>query len=251
MTLAGKIALITGGATGIGLATAKTLASLGARVAVAQLELHQAQEAAETLQGFGVEIDICDPDSVEKAVETVIDQCGRIDILVNNASVTGRDAVQPLLSCSVELIDRIVRTNLQGTIYCSQAVARHMADTRRGGNIVHISSVAAYAAQEFASLYCATKAAQVSLAQSMAIEWAAHGIRVNCIAPGDILTTTSEHAVQQVHDAGASGKYLRVTPLGRRGLPEEVARAVAFLASEDASFITGTTLIVDGGYLAY
>jgi 3-oxoacyl-[acyl-carrier protein] reductase len=255
MTLDGKVAFITGGATGIGLATAKTLASLGARIAIAQLELRHAEEAAEALQGVGegvgVQIDICDPGSVEKAVQTVIDRCGRIDILVNNASVTGRYAVQPLLSCSVELIDRIVRTNLQGTVYCSQAVARHMVSSQRGGSIVHISSVAAYAAQEFAALYCATKAAQVSLAQSMSIEWAAHGIRVNCVAPGDIRTATSEHAVQQIHDAGASGKYLRVTPLGRRGLPEEVARAVAFLVSEDASFITGTTLVVDGGYLAY
>lgn len=251
MNLDGKVALITGGATGIGLATAKTLASHGARIAIAQPDLSRAQEAANALQCVGVQIDICDPGSVEKAVQTVIDRCGRIDILVNNASVTGRDAVQPLLSCSVELIDRIVRTNLQGTVYCSQAVARHMVSARRGGRIVHISSVAAYAAQEFASLYSATKAAQVSLAQSMAIEWAAHGIRVNCVAPGDIKTATSEHAVQQIHDAGASGKYLRVTPLGRRGLPEEVARAVAFLVSEDASFITGATLVVDGGYLAY
>jgi len=184
MTLDGKIALITGGATGIGLATAKTMASHGARIAIAQPDLSQAQEAAGALQGVGVQIDICDPGSVEKAVQAVIDRCGRIDILVNNASITGRDAVQPLLSCSAELIDRIVRTNLQGTVYCSQAVARHMVSARRGGSIVHISSVAAYAAQEFASLYCATKAAQVSLAQSMALEWAAHGIHVNCVAPG-------------------------------------------------------------------
>lgn len=251
MTLAGKVAVITGGASGIGLATAEALAALGARVVIAQLDLRQAQEAAAPLKGEGVQIDISDVSSVERAVQTVIGRCGGIDILVNNASVTGRDAIRPLLSCSAELIDRIVRTNLQGTVYCSQAVARHLVETGRPGSIVHISSVAAYAAQEFAALYCATKAAQVSLAQSMAIEWAVHGIRVNCIAPGDIQTATSEHAAQQMQNTAASGGYVRVTPLGRKGSPHEIAKAVAFLVSEDASFITGATLVVDGGFLAY
>jgi NAD(P)-dependent dehydrogenase (short-subunit alcohol dehydrogenase family) len=111
--------------------------------------------------------------------------------------------------------------------------------------------VGAYRAQENAAVYCATKAGQVMLTQGMAIELAPYGIRVNCIAPGDINTETSANAVREVKVSGASGRFLRLTPVGRRGTPEEVGRAVAFLASDDASFITGTTLLVDGGFLAY
>jgi NAD(P)-dependent dehydrogenase (short-subunit alcohol dehydrogenase family) len=144
-----------------------------------------------------------------------------------------------------------VDVNLKGTFYCSQAAAKHMIAARRGGSIIHVSSVGAFAAQEFAALYCATKAAQVSLARSMALELAPHGIRVNAIAPGDILTEASEHVVSDLKTAGVSGRYRRTTPLGRRGTPEEIGRAVAFLASDEASFVTGTTLVVDGGYLAY
>jgi NAD(P)-dependent dehydrogenase (short-subunit alcohol dehydrogenase family) len=140
---------------------------------------------------------------------------------------------------------------LKGTIYCSQVVARHMIHSKRSGSIIHVSSVGAYAAQGNASLYCATKAAQVMLAQGMAIELAVHGIRVNCVAPGDIRTETSADAVAEIKQSGASGRFLRLTPIGRRGSPEEVGRAIAFLASDDASFITGTTLLVDGGFLAY
>ena len=251
MNLNGKVALITGGATGIGFGTAKVLAECGARVVIGQRNLQQANDAARGLGGEAVEIDIRECSSVERAVASVVQRLGGIDVLVNNASVTGRKALEPLLSCSAEGIDLIVDTNLKGTVYCSQAVARHMVETRRSGSIIHITSVGAYAAQEFASLYCATKAAQVSLAQTMALEWAQYGIRVNCVAPGDIRTETSKHAVQEIHDAGATGKYIRATPLGRRGTPEEVGRAVAFLASDDASFVTGTTLLVDGGFIAY
>ncbi|MGH9522701.1 MAG: SDR family NAD(P)-dependent oxidoreductase, partial [Terriglobales bacterium] len=148
-------------------------------------------------------------------------------------------------------VDRIVDTNLKGTIYCSQAAARHMIRVGRGGNIVHVSSVGAFGAQENAAVYCATKAAQSMLARAMAIELAAHGIRVNCIAPGDIKTETSADAIGENKKAGASGRFLRFTPLGRRGSPEEIGRAIAFLASDDASFITGATLVADGGFLAY
>ena len=120
-----------------------------------------------------------------------------------------------------------------------------------GGSIVHIASVGAFAAQELASIICASKAAQVSLAQSMAIELAPHGIRVNAVAPGDILTPANAEVVADMKALGGTGKYLRRTPLERRGTPREIGEAVAFLVSDEARFITGATLRVDGGFLTY
>ena len=254
MSMEDKVVLVSGGATGIGFATANLFANLGARVVIAQMDAVQGHEAAERLQAAqvkSVELDIRDHSAVERCVDSVIKELGAIDVLVNNASVTGRPALAAFVDSEVDLIDRIVDTNLKGTIYCSQAVARSMIAGKRGGAIVHVSSVGAYAAQENASIYCATKAAQVMLTKAMAIELAPRGIRVNCVAPGDIVTERSAQAVDDVRNSGASGQFLRYTPIGRRGFPEEVGHAIAFLASEEAGFITGTTLLVDGGFLAY
>jgi len=198
-----------------------------------------------------VELDIRDHVAVGRCVNSIIEKWGAIDVLVNNAGVTGRPALAPFVHSEVDLIDLIVDTNLKGTIYCSQAVARSMISAKHGGVIVHVSSVGAYAAQENASIYCATKSALGMLAKAMAIELAPHGIRVNCVAPGDIATERSARAADGVRDSGATGRFLRSTPLGHRGSPDEVGHAIAFLASEEAGFITGTTLLVDGGLLAY
>jgi len=254
MSLSGKVAVVTGGATGIGFATTKVLAERGARVVIAQRDPKRGRAAVERLKPADVlslELDIRDRAAVEQCFASIIERLGGIDVLVNNASVTGGTALAPFVDSSFELIDRVVDTNLKGTIYCSQAVARQMIHSKRAGSIIHVSSVGAYTAQENASLYCATKAAQVMMAQGMAIELAPHGIRVNCVAPGDIQTETSADAVAEIKHSGASGRFLRFTPLGRRGSPEEVGRAIAFLASDEASFVTGTTLLVDGGFLAY
>jgi NAD(P)-dependent dehydrogenase (short-subunit alcohol dehydrogenase family) len=254
MNLSDQVVVVTGGATGIGFATAKVLAERGARVVIAQRDAARGQDAVQRLKPLDVmslELDIRDPRAVEHCMASVVERFGAIDVLVNNASVTGGTALAPFVGSSLELIDRVVDTNLKGTIYCSQAAARQMIDRKRAGSIIHVSSVGAYAAQENASLYCATKAAQVMLTRGMAIELAPHGIRVNCVAPGDIQTETSANAVAEISRSGAGGQYLRFTPLGRRGSPEEVGRAIAFLASDDASFVTGTTLLVDGGFLAY
>lgn len=254
MSLSGKVALITGGGSGIGLGIARVLGEKGARLALAQRRLKMAEQAAEQLRGveaIALKLDIQNREDVYRAMSQVIEKFGAIDILVNNASITGIGATSPFLETSPEQLDQIVDINLKGTFYCSQAAARWMVDHKRGGSIIHVSSVAAYAAQEFASVYCATKAAQVSLARTMGLELAPHGIRVNCIAPGDIYTETSAEIVSELKDSDASGRYFRWTPLGRRGRPEEIGHAVAFLASDESSFVIGTTLLVDGGFLAY
>lgn len=254
MSLENKVAIITGGATGIGLGTAKVLVERGAKVVIAQRNLQRGRRAVAQLSLTGataVELDISDRAAVERCMRAVITRFGRIDVLVNNASVTGQAALAPFLTLSAAHMDRVVDTNLKGTVYCSQAVARYMRNSKRGGSIIHVSSVGAYAAQENASIYCATKAAQVALAQAMALELAPFGIRVNCVAPGDIATRTRAQALREIKSSGASGRFLRRTPLGRRGSPEEVGHAIAFLASDEASFITGATLTVDGGFLAY
>lgn len=254
MNFAEKVAVVTGGATGIGYATAKVFAEHGAHVVIAQRDTKRGLDAVQRLQPAdvsSVELDIRDASGVGRCIEAVIERFGGVDILVNSASVTGASALGSFIDSSSELIDRVVDTNLKGTIYCSQVVARHMIDTKRQGSIVHVSSVGAYAAQENASVYCATKAAQLMLTRAMAIELAPHGIRVNCVAPGDIQTETSADAVGELKKSGASGRFLRFTPMDRRGTGEEVGWAVAFLASEEAAFVTGTTLLVDGGLLAY
>jgi NAD(P)-dependent dehydrogenase (short-subunit alcohol dehydrogenase family) len=254
MNCSGKVVVITGGATGIGFGIAKVLADHSARIVIAQRNLQRGLEAAQRLQPaevIAVKLDIRDYVAVQRCIEMVANRFGQIDALVNNASVTGRTAILPFLESSPEFIGQIVDTNLKGTIYCSVAAALRMVESKRGGAIVNISSVGAYAAQENASIYCATKAAQVMLTKAMALELARYGIRVNCIAPGAIDNEGSTNASQAEAPQEADGKFIRLTPLGRDGEPEEIGRAVAFLISEDASFITGTTLVVDGGFLSY
>lgn len=239
------IAIVTGGATGIGFGIARALAAKGARIAIVQPTLAQAEDAARTLPDCaGFAANIRDPDAVERMTAAVVDRFGGLDVLVNNAALTGRVAVAPFLDATREHVHDVLDVNLKGAIWCSQAAARHMIAAGQPGNIVHIASVGAFAAQEQAAVYCASKAALVSLAQSMALELAPHGIRVNAVAPGDILTEASA-------DVAAGRTYARRTPLGRRGDPADIGEAVAFLVSDAARFITGAVLTVDGGFLTY
>lgn len=240
--LAGRNYIVTGGATGIGAGIVAVLNRYGARTAI-----FQPGDAPGAIR-----CDVRDPEAVRKAVAEAREAFGgRIDGLVNNAAITGVPALAAFLDASSEHVDDVLAVNVKGPIYCSQAVARLAIEQGHPASIVHIASVGSFAAQERASIYCASKAALSMLAQAMALELAPHGIRVNAVAPGDIATQASLNIREDLKELGGSGKYLRQTPLGRRGTEQEIGEAVAYLLSDRASFITGETLRVDGGFLTY
>jgi NAD(P)-dependent dehydrogenase (short-subunit alcohol dehydrogenase family) len=254
MKLEKKVAIVTGGGTGIGKGISRSLAEAGAVVVIVQSILEKAEKAAAELQSEGfqavpMEADISSREMVQRLVADTVEQFGQIDILVNNAAMTGPRVSEHFLDVSDELLDRTIDVNLKGTFIVSQEVARKMAG--RGGTIIHISSVGAYAAQEGASVYCATKSALIGLTKTMALELAPHGIRVNAIAPGDIRTETSENVVHEKKERGFSGAYVRRVPMNRRGEPFEIGPTAVYLASDDSSYVTGETIVVDGGFLIY
>ncbi len=254
--LAGRVALVTGGATGIGRGIVRSLVEAGASVVLGQRrgDLAAAYAAELTSHGFqaaGTTLDVRERAQVRAAVDLAVERYGRLDILVNNAAITGTPAVKLFLDTTDEHLDLVLGVNLRGAYVCAQEAARTMVAQGSGGVIVHISSVGAFAGQEGATAYCATKAGLTGLTQAMALELAPHGIRVVTVAPGDVATEASASIRSDVVEQGASGRYLRQTPLGRQGRAQEIGDVVAFVASDAASFITGTTLLVDGGFLAY
>lgn len=254
MRLKNKVAVVTGGGTGIGKGISRSLAEAGAKVVIAQPTLEKAEKAAAELEAEGFEIlplsvDISSREMVQNLVNKSLEKFGQIDILVNNAALTGSRVSSPFLDLTDELLERTIDVNLKGTFIVSQEVARKM--TENGGSIIHISSVGAYAAQEGATIYCATKSALLGLTKTMALELAKYNIRVNAIAPGDIHTETSENVIEESIEKGVSGNYFRQIPLKRRGKPIEIGATAVFLASEDSAYITGETIIVDGGFLIY
>jgi NAD(P)-dependent dehydrogenase (short-subunit alcohol dehydrogenase family) len=245
--LSDRVALVTGGGTGIGAAVTSALVRAGAAVVIAQSTAERAKDAAAQFAADGLDVgwvagDLADATTCADAVRNVIATHGRVDILVNNAAVTGPPAVGDFLTFDDEQLDRIVDVNLKAAFRCGREAARDMAQ-RASGVIVHISSVGAFAAQEGATAYVASKAALTGLTKGMAFELAPHGIRVVGVAPGDI-------DVGRMDDDDA-GPFARRTPLGRRGAPADIGDVVAFLCSDSAGFITGETVVVDGGWLTY
>ena len=251
---AGKVALVTGASGGLGRACALRLAREGARIAV---HYHASGDAArqtlallEQQGGSGVLVtaDNRDRQSVHRAVASVIDQLGRIDVLVNNA---GRHRLARFLEQDQPDWDDLIGRNLSGTFFFAQAAAKHMI-AARGGHIVNVASKMATSTAPSNAAYCAAKAGIVALTQVLAAEWARHGIRVNCVAPGVLATA----AAQQMIDELGGGDVLRRclvarTPIGRLGDVEEIAAAIAFVASGEADFLTGSTLMIDGGWTSY
>jgi glucose 1-dehydrogenase len=248
--LAGKCAIVTGAANGIGFACARRLAADGAAVALSDINAELGEAAAKKLRDEGaraifVTTDVTQRAAIDALVNRAVDEFGRLDIMLNNAGVA---LTASILEMSDEIFDKVLATNLRSAFIGTQLAARQMVAARRGGVIINMSSVNALLAIPGLAAYACSKGAMNQLTKVAAIELAAHNIRVVAIGPGTILTELARKAVMG-DDAGRR-KILARTPLGRAGEPEEVASVASFLASDDASYITGQTIYPDGGRLA-
>jgi 2-hydroxycyclohexanecarboxyl-CoA dehydrogenase len=245
MRLAGKTALITGGASGIGAATAGRLAAEGARVAVGDLNLEGARAVVGDLDGFACEMDVSDAASVRAAVAAASGELGELDVLVNNA---GTDRFSYFVNADEELWDYVLAVNLRGVLAVTHAVLPGMQE-RRGGVIVNVASEAGRVGSQGSAVYSAAKAGVIGFTKAIAREAARYRVRCNAVAPGPIETPLLNSAAEVLGELGERLKQAMVnaTAMGRAGEPEEVAAAIAFLASEDASYVTGQTINVSGG----
>jgi NAD(P)-dependent dehydrogenase (short-subunit alcohol dehydrogenase family) len=247
-TLADQVAIVTGASRGIGAATARALADAGATVALAARDAARLEQLAAEIEAAGgtalsVPTDIGDPDDVERMVARTLDTFGRLDIAVNNAAGGGHPPT-PLTDVAAADFDSALAINLRGTFLCLKHEIAAMLDSG-GGAIVNMTSTAGLEAVGGLAAYVSTKHGIVGLTKVAALEYAARNIRVNAIAPGPILTEQLERAGEAVQQRAA-----QAVPMRRIGRPDEVAAAVVWLCSDAASFLTGTTIPVDGGKLA-
>lgn len=243
--LDGRVAVITGGSGGIGLAAAHRMIESGAKVALWDYDRAALAEAERALPGMpGHQVDVTDETAIIRAAEATIGQFQRIDILVNAAGITAPKTL--IADYPADLWRKIVDINLTGTFLCCKAVLPHMQKANYG-RIVNIASVAGKEGNPFSAPYSASKAAVISFTKSLAKETAATGIRVNCIAPAIVATKNL------YHDMPEEMRRLWVSrvPMGRPGTPEEVAAMIAWLASEDCSFTTGAAFDISGGRATY
>ena len=247
--LAGKVALVTGGARGIGRAICEAYAAAGAMVVAADISEDYAHKTAKAVGGMAVAMDVADMDSISAGIAAVKAECGGIDILVNNAGIFNMASIDKITH---EDYRQQYDVNVGGTIFTCQAAVPLM-KRRGGGTIINFASQAGRRGEANVTIYCSTKAAVISITQSLALELASDNIRVNAIAPGVIDTPMWKHVDSQfaVYEHKPLGQKKRevgeAVPLGRMGDPEDVAAPCVFLASDDARYITAQTLNVDGG----
>ena len=255
LRLEGKVALVTGAGTGIGQATAILFAEEGADIVAANLELTEAEETAEVIRRMGrravaVAADISEPEEVHAMVDRAINEFGGVNILVNNAglpAVPVPDAFE-IKGKYIEAWDRVFEINVRATFLCSQRVGQWMT-THGGGKIVNVASQTGIAGVPYVNAYGPSKAAVINMTRSLAVEWAKYNINVNCVAPCWTRTSRLEKAIEK--GVVSLAEIQERCPMGRPAEPEDVAKAILFLASDDAGFMTGITLPVDGGWLAY
>jgi 2-deoxy-D-gluconate 3-dehydrogenase len=258
--LNGKVALVTGAAMGIGQAIANRLSEAGASVMITDINLEAAQKTAKELKALGRKVDVLQADasqvaSAAQAVKATIEEFGGLDILVNNAGIF---PFSSMLLTGEALWDKVLDTNLKGLFFFTQAAAKVMVDKGKGGKIVNIASIDALHPTGNLVHYDASKGGVVMATKSMALELGPHQICVNAIAPGGIDTPGASNSSATMTQAAGlkpeqlkamSEAFIQRIPLRRQGVPDDIARAVLFLASSAADYITGETLVVDGGYL--
>jgi NAD(P)-dependent dehydrogenase (short-subunit alcohol dehydrogenase family) len=245
-SLQDRVAVVTGGGQSLGLEISRTLHRAGAEMVIAEVNDETGSEAAEELEGTFVHTDVTDPASVREMVQRVLGEHGRIDVLVNNAGIVHNIP-------SEEVPDEewlaVISVNLNGVFWCCREVGKAMLE-RGSGSIVNIASMSGIVSNhpQPQAAYNASKAAVITLTKSLAGEWASRGVRVNSVSPGYIRTPLTELGMSKSEWAEV---WLSSTPLGRLAEPQEIAPAVLYLASDAASFATGTNLVIDGGYTSW
>ncbi len=243
LSMEGRVAIVTGGAQGIGRATVMVLAERGASIGLTNIRCAKLDSTIKELEDMGRKalkfcVDVTDVEAVEEMVEQTVATWGKIDILVNNAGITKDNLVMRMKTDDWQAV---LKTNLDGTFYCTRAVLPHMV-RQRYGRIINVASVVAQAGNVGQANYIASKAGIIGLTKAVAAEVARRNITVNAIAPGFIATPMTEGLPAEIKQ-----KMLSMIPIGRMGTDAEVANAVLFLASEEASYITGHVLNINGG----
>lgn len=252
MRLAGKTALITGAARGIGLAFARAYLAEGAEVAIADINLAAAEKAAESLgpKAHAIALDVTRQDSIDAGFAEAIGRMGKLDILINNAALF---VAAPTVEITRADYDKLFAVNVAGTLFCQQAAARHMIDRGQGGTIINMASQAGRRGEGLVAVYCATKAAVISLTQSAGLDLIRHGINVNAIAPGVV---DGEHwdgvdAFFAKYEGKPKGQKKKevgaAVPFGRMGTAEDLTGMAIFLATPEAKYIVAQCFGVDGG----
>jgi 2-keto-3-deoxy-L-fuconate dehydrogenase len=246
-SLTDKAALVTGAASGIGEAIARTLAAAGAAVYVADVNVEKGQAVAQSINGHFLETNVASESSCRAAAARVLGEHGKLDILVNNAGI---GHVGTVLSTTEQDLDRLYAVNVKGPHFLTQAFLPFMIE-RKWGSIIHMASIGGIVGVRDRYAYCMTKFAVVGLTKSMALDLAEHKIRVNCICPGRVETPFVQQRIAEYPDPKKAYEDMASTQiLKRMGHPNEIAAAALYLAADESAFVTGSSLIIDGGFSA-